>query len=37
MIFEYIEAFYNRTRLRSALGCQSLLDFEVPQSRETEI
>lgn len=27
-IFDYIEGFYNRTRLHSALGFRSLLDYE---------
>ena len=29
-IFDYIEGFYNRTRLHSALGFKSPLDYESP-------
>lgn len=36
MIFDYIEGFYNRTRLHSALGYKSPQDYESPQSHKPE-
>lgn len=33
-IFEYLEAFYNRTRIHSSLGCRSPADFEEDRMRE---
>ena len=36
MIFDYIEGFYNRWRLHSALGCKYPLDYESPQSHKPD-
>jgi putative transposase len=32
-IFDYIEGFYNRSRMHSALGYKSLLDYETELSK----
>ena len=34
-IFEYLEAFYNRTRIHSSLGYRSPADFEGDRMRES--
>ena len=34
-IFEYLEAFYNRTRIHSSLGYRSPADFERDRMRES--
>lgn len=33
-IFEYIECFYNRVRIRSAIGLMSPADFEAKMAEE---
>jgi putative transposase len=36
-IFEYLEAFYNRTRVHSSLGYRSPADFEEGRIREASV
>jgi transposase InsO family protein len=36
-IFEYLEAFYNRTRIHSSLGYRSPTDFEEVRIREAGV
>jgi putative transposase len=36
MIFDYIESFYNRWHLHSALGYKSPLEYESPQSHKPD-